>query len=139
MVFSGTLTAGGLDIAWEEGRTVIRAEGRHRKFVPRLEQICYRASIGRERGQVALFVTERAVFRVGPRGLELIEVAPGIDPQRDVIAKMGFEPAVSPELATMDPRIFNAGLMGLAADIHAKPRRHRSPRIAAWLAARGKR
>ena len=105
---------------------------------PRLEQICYSASIGRERGQVTLFVTERAVFRVGPRGLELVEVAPGVDPQRDVIAKMGFEPAVSPELATMDPRIFNAGLMGLAADIHAKPRRHRSPRIAAWLAARRK-
>jgi len=138
VIFSGTLTAGGLDIAWEGGRTVIRTEGRHRKFVPRLEQICYSASIGRERGQVTLFVTERAVFRVGSRGLELVEVAPGLDPQRDIVSKMGFEPAISPELKTMDPRIFSPGLMGLAADVHAKPRRHRSTRIAAWLEARRK-
>ena len=138
VIFSGTLTAGGLDIAWEGGRTVIRTEGRHRKFVPRLEQICYSASIGRERGQVTLFVTERALFRVGSRGLELVEVAPGLDPQRDIVSKMGFEPAISPELKTMDPRIFSPGLMGLAADVHAKPRRHRSTRIAAWLEARRK-
>jgi hypothetical protein len=49
---------------------------------------------------------------------------------------MGFEPAVSSELKTMDPRIFKPDLMGLSADIHAKPRRHRSARIASWLAAR---
>jgi propionate CoA-transferase len=136
VIFSGTLTAGGLDVAWEDGKTVIRTEGRHRKFVPRLEQICYSASIGRSRGQVALFITERAVFRVGSKGLELIEIAPGLDPQRDVVSKMGFEPAVSSELKTMDPRIFKPDLMGLSADIHAKPRRHRSARIASWLAAR---
>ena len=93
VVFSGTLTAGDLDIGWEDGRTVIRKEGRHRKFVPKLEQICYNASIGRERGQVTLFVTERAVFRVGANGLELIEIAPGLDAERDVIAQMGFRPA----------------------------------------------
>src|SRR4249919_3042772 len=94
VVFGGTLTAGDLDITWEQGKTVIRKEGRHRKFVPKLEQVCYSARMGRERGQVALFVTERAVFRVGPNGLELIEIAPGVDPERDVIAHMGFRPAV---------------------------------------------
>jgi len=138
VIFSGTLTAGGLDVAWEDGKTVIRTEGTHRKFVPKLEQICYSASIGRSRDQVTLFITERAVFRVGQRGLELIEIAPGLDPQRDVISKMGFEPAVSSELKTMDPRIFKPGLMGLSSDIHAKPRRHRSPRVAAWLETRRK-
>src|SRR6185369_12692734 len=71
VVFGGTLTAGDLDIGWEDGRTVIRKEGRHRKFVPRLEQICYSAGMGRARGQVTLFVTERAVFRVTGNGLEL--------------------------------------------------------------------
>jgi propionate CoA-transferase len=139
VVFGGTLTAGGLDIGWEGGRTVIRSEGRHRKFVPKLEQICYNASIGRDRKQVTLFVTERAVFRVGARGLELVEIAPGLDAQRDVIAQMGFVPAVSAQLKAMDARIFEPGLMGLAADIHARPRRHRSPRIAAWLEKRGNR
>ena len=69
VVFGGTLTAGDLDIGWEQGKTVIRKEGRHRKFVSKLEQICYSADIGRERRQVALFVTERAVFRDRHDGL----------------------------------------------------------------------
>jgi propionate CoA-transferase len=137
VIFSGTLTAGGLDVGWEDGRTVIRCEGRHRKFVPKLEQICYSAGMGRERGQVALFVTERAVFRVGTQGLELIEVAPGLDVERDVIANMGFRPAVSADLRTMDARIFRPGLMNLAADLHAKARAYRSPRVARWHEQRG--
>jgi propionate CoA-transferase len=93
--------------------------------------------MGRDRGQVALFVTERAVFRVGASGLELIEIAPGIDVERDVIAQMGFRPVVSEALKTMDPRIFRPGLMGLAGDIHAKPRAYRSARVARWHAQRG--
>jgi len=136
VVFGGTLTAGDLDITWEDGRTVIRKEGRHRKFVPRLEQICYSAAMGRERGQVALFVTERAVFRVGADGLELIEIAPGLDAERDVIAHMGFRPRVARELGTMDARLFAPGLMGLAGEVHAKPHRYRSERLAQWHAAR---
>jgi propionate CoA-transferase len=136
VVFSGTLTAGELDVAWEDGKTIIRKEGRHQKFVPKLEQICYSASIGRERGQIALFVTERAVFRVGARALELIEIAPGLDAERDVIAKMGFRPVVSADLKQMDPRIFKPGLMGLSADVHGKPRRYRSKRVAQWHEAR---
>jgi propionate CoA-transferase len=136
VVFSGTLTAGELDIGWEHGKTVIRKEGRHRKFVPRLEQICYSAGLAHARGQVALFVTERAVFRIGDAGLELIEIAPGLDVERDVIAQMGFRPAVSPRLAAMDARIFEPGLMGLGAHVHAKPRRYRSERVAQWMQAR---
>ncbi len=136
VVFGGTLTAGDLDVAWEQGRTVIRREGRHRKFVPKLEQICYSASMGRERGQVALFVTERAVFRVGADGLELIEIAPGLDPERDVIAHMGFRPHVARDLKLMDPRIFDPGRMGLAAELRAKPHRYGSPRVAQWHEAR---
>ena len=136
VVFSGTLTAGELDIGWESGKTVIRKEGRHRKFVAKLEQICYSASMGRERGQVALFVTERAVFRIGDEGLELIELAPGIDAERDVIAHMGFRPRVARDLRLMDARIFEPGLMGLAAQIHGKPRGYRSERVAQWHAAR---
>ncbi len=138
VIFSGTLTAGDLDIAWEDGRTMIRREGRHQKFVPKLEQICYSAGMGRARRQVALFVTERAVFRVGPRGLELIEIAPGLNPERDVISKMGFRPVVSSELKPMDARIFRPGLMGLAADIHAKPRGYRSDRVARWHETRSR-
>src|SRR5499426_1097132 len=138
VVFVGTLTAGDVDIVWEKGKTVIRKEGRHRKFVPKLEQICYSAEMGRTKGQVALFVTERAVFRVGAEGLELTEIAPGLDAERDVIAHMGFRPEVSRNLKVMDARIFSPALMGLSAHIHAKPRGYRSPRVAAWHEARAK-
>jgi len=136
VVFGGTLTAGEFDIGWEDGRTIIRKEGRHRKFVPRLEQICYSAEMARARGQVALFVTERAVFRIGADGLELVEIAPGVDAERDVIANMGFRPKVAADLRRMDARIFAPGLMGLAAHVNAKPRGFRSPRVAQWHAAR---
>jgi propionate CoA-transferase len=136
VIFSGTLTAGDLDIAWNDGKTIIRKEGRHKKFVPKLEQVCYNASMGRQRRQVALFVTERAVFRVGPTGLELIEIGPGIDVERDVISNMGFRPLVSRDLKTMDARIFRPGLMHLSADIHAKPRAYRSARVAQWHESR---
>jgi propionate CoA-transferase len=137
VVFSGTLTAGDLDIAWESGRTVILKEGRHRKFVSKLEQVCYSARIGRERGQRALFVTERAVFRIGPDGLELIEIAPGLDAERDVVAHMGFRPTIAADLRTMDRRIFDPGRMGLAEVVNARPRGYRSERVARWHAARG--
>ena len=137
VVFGGTLTAGGLDIVWEDGRTIIRKEGRHQKFVPRLEQVCFSASMARERGQQkTLFVTERAVFQVGSEGLELIEVAPGLDPERDVVAHMGFRPVISARLKPMDARIFQPGLMGLALDIHGMARGYRSPRVARWHEAR---
>lgn len=136
MVFNGTFTAGDLDITWENGKTVIRKEGRHQKFVPKLEQICYSASMARERGQVAIFVTERAVFRIGADGLELIEIAPGLDVERDVIAHMGFRPSVAKDLKQMDARIFEPGLMGLGADVNSKSRRYRSQRVAQWHEAR---
>jgi propionate CoA-transferase len=136
VVFSGTLTAGDLDIGWEDARTIIRKEGRHRKFVPKLEQICYSAEIGRAKGQLTLFVTERAVFRVGRDGLELVEIAPGLDAERDVIAHMGFRPRVASDLREMDRRIFDPAPMELAAYVRAKSRRYRSPRVAQWYEAR---
>src|SRR5262249_54005009 len=135
-VFSGTLTAGNLDVAWENGRTVIRKEGRHKKFVPKLEQICYSAAMGRERAQLALFVTERAVFHVGDDGLEMIEIAPRLDPERDVISQMGFRPRVARNLRPMDARIFDPALMNLASHVHSKPRRYRSRRVEQWCDAR---
>jgi len=136
VLFGGTLTAGDLDVAWERGQTVIRKEGRHRKFVPKLEQICYSARLARELGHVALFVTERAVFRVGEEGLELIEIAPGLDAERDVIAHMGFRPRVARDLKPMDARIFDPRPMGLAVELRVKPQRYRSPRVAQWYAVR---
>ncbi|AEA62648.1 acyl CoA:acetate/3-ketoacid CoA transferase [Burkholderia gladioli] len=134
VVFSGTLTAGGLDVGWENGQTVIRSEGRHRKFVRELEQVCYSAAFAREHGHQVLFVTERAVFRVSEQGLMLTEIAPGIDLERDVLGQMAFRPAVSPDLKVMDARLFLPTPVGMRDEILARERRFRSARVAAWHA-----
>lgn len=117
MVFGGTFTAGGLAVEAKGGRLTILNEGKHRKFVRELEQVTYNGAYAREKGQTTLFVTERAVFRIGSGGLELIEVAPGIDLDRDILAHMAFRPAISDNLREMDPRIFDERPMGLETEL----------------------
>lgn len=93
LIFAGTFTTGGLVADVVDGRLVITREGKVRKFVSEAASITYRATDGvRNRGQEALIVTERAVFRVAGEGLELIEIAPGIDLQTQVLNQMDFAP-----------------------------------------------
>lgn len=120
VVFSGTFTSGGLEVATGDGSLRIVKEGRHRKFVEQIDQICYNARFAAEEGRTALFVTERAVFRVVARGLELIEVAPGIDIDRDILRNMAFRPLIPAQPRLMDTRLFKAEPMGLPADIRRK-------------------
>jgi propionate CoA-transferase len=122
MIFSGTFTAGTLDIVWEDGQTVIRQEGRYPKFVNQLEQVSYNGAYASCLGQKVLFVTERAVFVRKPEGLMLIEIAPGVDVERDVLAHMGFRPLISPDLKVMDARLFAPEPMDYAADLLRKPK-----------------
>jgi propionate CoA-transferase len=134
MVFSGTFTAGGLDIGWPAGRTQIKQEGAEKKFVREVEQVTYSGALAARNGQRALYITERAVFRRNEVGrLELIEIAAGIDLDRDIFAQMQFRPAVSPVLKEMDARIFRPDPMGLAAIISANARPIRSARLARLL------
>lgn len=93
-VFCGTLTAKGLKIAVASGRLTIVNEGSVPKFVEKVAHITYSANQATADGRTALFVTERAVFRLGHEGLELVEVAPGMDVERDVVAHMGFRPLI---------------------------------------------
>jgi len=130
MVFGGTLTAGGLKVGAGDGKLTILSEGKHRKFVPQLEQTSYNGPYARERGQTTVFVTERAVFRTSDGGLELIEVAPGIDLERDVLGQMGFRPKISEDLKTMDHRIFRNGRIGVG-DGFASSARAVHPRLEA--------
>lgn len=106
IVFCGTFTAGGLQAEIVDGEVVIRKEGRVKKFVQRVEQISLSGKAAREKGQEILYVTERCVFRLGPQGLELIEVAPGIDPTKEILPQMEFLVAIPPNAATMDPGLF---------------------------------
>jgi propionate CoA-transferase len=136
VIFSGTLTAGELDIHWKKGLIQIRSEGKHRKFVNKVEQICYNADLARARGHKVLYVTERAVFMAGEHGLTLVEVAPGVDVQKDIVANMDFAPHISENLREMDHRIFDPQGMGLKKDLLAQPQRYRTERLAQWYAAR---
>jgi propionate CoA-transferase len=131
IVFSGTFTAGGLDIAWPNGRTEIRKEGAEKKFVEQVEQVTYSGPLAAQNRQRALYVTERAVFtRNGAGRLELIEIAPGVDVRRDIVSQMAFEPDIASNLKEMDVRIFRPEPMGLAAMIAAHERPIRSERLA---------
>ena len=119
LVFCGTFTAGGLDIVVGGGKLTIKTEGKARKFVEQVEQITFNGHDAALRRQTVVFVTERAVFNLTSGGLELIEIAPGIDLERDVLAHMAFRPIMR-DVRTMDPKIFEEQWGGLAAAIHAK-------------------
>jgi propionate CoA-transferase len=107
LVFCGSFTAGGLEVQFEGGRLSITSEGKHSKFVPVVEQITFNASRAFERGQRVLYVTERAVFRLAAHGLELIEIAPGIDLECDILPHIPFAIVVSPALREMEARHFS--------------------------------
>jgi len=92
------------DVVWENGVTRIRKEGKFHKFNARLEQVSYNGSDAQELGQEAWYVTERTVFTRGPEGIELVEIAPGVDLDRDILAQMDFHPRISDELKEMDRR-----------------------------------
>jgi propionate CoA-transferase len=130
VVFSGTFTAGGVRLGWPGGRLQIEQEGRERKFVAEVEQLTYSGRYAMARGQRVLYVTERAVFRATPEGLELAEIAPGADLERDVLGCMAFRPRIAPDLREMDPRLFVPGPMALARDVLGRAPAGRAIRLA---------
>jgi len=114
IILAGTFTAGGLKTSIVEGKLVIEQEGKHKKFLPNVEGITLNADEARKKGQQILYITERAVFELGERGIVLIEIAPGIDVERDIKAILDFDVEVSPNLKIMDRRIFVDEPMGLS-------------------------
>jgi len=106
VVFCGTFTAKGLDVVIGDGRLHIRREGMVRKFVADVQQITFSGRNARANRQPVLFITERAVLELGPEGLVVIEVAPGVDLKREVIGQMEAPAIVSPGLKLMDPAFF---------------------------------
>ncbi|MCU7787603.1 acyl CoA:acetate/3-ketoacid CoA transferase [Pyrobaculum sp. 3827-6] len=103
--FAGGFTAGRRDIAVKDCRLVVAEDGPIVKFVERVYKIVFSGKYAVDEGKEVLYITERAVFRLTPSGLELVEVAPGADLERDVLAKMEFKPAVR-RVEEMDRRLF---------------------------------
>ncbi len=106
VVFCGTLTTKGLRCKMGEGRIEIEQEGSIGKFVDDVAQITFSGDYARSTGQPVLYVTERAVFELTLTGVQLKEIAPGIDLQRDVLDQMDFQPILPDELVLMEAGIF---------------------------------
>ena len=101
LIFCLTLRAGELEVAMENGRLAIVKEGRHPKFVRKIQHVCFHGPSALASGQEVLYVTERAVFRLTSAGLQLTEIAPGIDLQNQVLAQMEFAPKITDPLNPM--------------------------------------
>lgn len=124
VIFLSTFTSSGLEIAIDDGRERIVNEGKYPKFVDHVGQITFSGKFAAERDQEVLYITERCVFRLTDAGLELTEVAPGIDIERDIVTKMPFAPQVNNPVE-MEPSIFKPEPMGLRdrfLDIHIDDR-----------------
>lgn len=119
LVFSGTLTGGGLEVEVVKGKVRILQEGSICKFVPTVNQISFNGHHGHQQEQKAMFITERAVLRMSDDGIVVTEIAPGIRLREDVLDQIGFDVDVLPDLSPMDPRIFREGRMGLLDRLHA--------------------
>ncbi len=114
LVFCGTFTADGQELSIGDGQLKIVKEGAVKKFIAQVEQTTFNGQESVQRPQQVMFVTERAVFKLGAQGLELIEIAPGIDLERDVLAQMDFKPVMN-KVRLMDAGLFSQTWGGLAA------------------------
>ena len=116
VVFAGTFTAGGLHAVVSNGELMILKEGSTAKFVKAVEQITFSGHYARSRSQPVFYVTERCVFRLTDDGLELTEVAPGVDIDTNILPHMGFTPIIKNPVP-MDARIFRDVPMNLLTDL----------------------
>lgn len=125
VVFVGTFNAGPMKLRVEAGRLHIDQDGNARKFVSEVEHRTFSGAYAARRGQPVLYITERCVFRLCAEGLELTEIAPGIDLDRDILAQMDFAPIIRQAPRLMDARIFQPEPMGLRRDLLAIPLKQR--------------
>lgn len=113
IVFCGTFTASGLEVEIKNGEIKILKEGKVKKFINNLDHVTYNGIYESSKGKNALIITERAVFKATKDGLTLIEIAPGIDLEKDILQQMEFEPIVPKNIKLMDCRIFTESKMNL--------------------------
>jgi propionate CoA-transferase len=119
--FVGMFTAGGLKTSVKEGKLRIDQEGREKKFVRQVEQKTFSGRHAATKKQLVLYITERCVFSLCEEGVEIIEIAPGIDLETQILPLMGFKPIMRKAPKLMDARIFQLPPMGLKADLLTIP------------------
>ncbi|MBK7646929.1 MAG: acyl CoA:acetate/3-ketoacid CoA transferase [Betaproteobacteria bacterium] len=121
VVFVGTFTAGNLEIAVDAGKLSILEDGKAVKFVEEVEHRTFSGPQAAKWGKTVLYITERCVFKLTADGLELTEIAPGIDLQKDILDKMQFKPIINREPKLMDARIFAEEPMSIRAEMLEMP------------------
>lgn len=84
----------------------ILQEGKSKKFIQDVEQVTFSGQYAYEVEQEVLYVTERAVFDLKDGKMRLIEIAPGVDLEKDILGQMEFEPVISKDLKEMDSAMF---------------------------------
>ena len=117
VIFVGTFTAGGLKVSIEQEQLRIDQEGKAQKFLDQVEHVTFSGAYAIERKQPVLYITERCVLQLTDQGMELVEIAPGIDLARDILDQMQFTPIIRDPLPEMDARIFGQDPMGLKEDL----------------------
>jgi propionate CoA-transferase len=117
IVFVGTFTAGDLKVSVHDGKLRIDQEGKVKKFIDQVEHITFSGKYAMMKNQPVFYVTERCVFSLTKEGLELIEIAPGVDLNKDILSWMDFKPIIREPLHLMDERIFRPEPMGLKEDL----------------------
>lgn len=117
VVLCGAMNSGGLEVDIRNGRPNIIREGKYRKLVDEVEWITLSGTQMKQQGKKVILITERAVFQMQEEGWELIEIAPGIELEKDVLQQMEFQPLIGPELKEMDRRLFLPQEMGLRKDL----------------------
>ena len=113
VIFAGTFTAGDLYVAIEDEKLKIIREGPYKKLVEQVEHMTFSGRTAVMNKQPVLYITERCVFRLTSEGMELTEIAPGVDLQKDILDRMDFKPIIKKHPTLMDRRIFRPELMGL--------------------------
>ena len=112
VVYCGTFKAGGLKLSVSDGKLNILNEGKVKKLINEVEQVTFSGEYSKASGQQVLYITERAVFKLTDQGVELTEIAPGMDLERDILSQMDFVPVMT-DVKEMDTRIFREERMGL--------------------------
>lgn len=123
VVYCGAFTAGGLKVSVANGKIAIANEGKAKKYVKKVEQITFSGAYATKTKQPVMFITERAVFELRDGQLALIEVAPGVDIEKDILAHMDFKPLMSPKPKSMPAEIFQPKWGGLRKILDSKVRK----------------
>jgi propionate CoA-transferase len=119
IVFVGTFTVGGFKATVDGGKLRIDQEGKMQKFLDQVEHVTFSGKYARMKNQPVLYITERCVLSLTQEGMELTEIAPGVDLEKDILPMMAFKPMVKDSPRLMDERIFRLEPMGLKDNLMA--------------------